>query len=193
MHAVKINCSIYLFVLCLCGILLSCSARKNYNTLSLFFDGVPNPDDIVGSTYYENPGITTDTISGSTDSTDIIIRTITYHEPYQSKGCEFCHDINSVGRMIIDEPDLCYQCHEDFSDLYSFTHGPVEGGFCTECHNPHSSKENNLLNDKVNNLCFYCHNIGELSEFDMHREGDDFLCTDCHNPHGGESTLMFIE
>ncbi len=175
-----------------CGILFSCSAQKNYKTLSLFFDGVPNPEEKASTINYNAPGISTDTLGEAIDSTRIISKII-YHSPYQSKGCDFCHDRSSVGTMILDEPDLCYQCHENFSDVYPITHGPVDGGFCTECHNPHSGKEDGLLRDKVNNLCFYCHNVEELSEFDMHREGDDFLCTDCHSPHGGESSLMFIE
>lgn len=190
---VKIRWSNYVIVLLCCGLIFSCSVRNNYKTLSFFFDGVPGSADLI---VIQESSVNND----STVSLNTINDTLTsafskrvYHDPYQFKGCDNCHNKNSVGRMISDQPGLCYQCHEDFSEKFLFLHGPAEGGFCTACHNPHSSKEKHLLNESLNNLCFYCHNAEELSETNMHSDRQDFLCTNCHNPHGGENSLMLTE
>lgn len=189
----KVRWVIYIIVLLICGIFFSCSVNKNYKTLSLFFDGVPNPADTLISDSILDSQLSENADASEIDSTLQETNKIIYHGPYQYKECNSCHDLNSIGNMIIDEPELCYQCHTDYNELYPEIHGPVDGGFCTSCHNPHSSKEPALLVDRVNSLCLFCHKVEELSEFDMHRGGDDFLCTDCHNPHGGNSRLMFVE
>jgi predicted CXXCH cytochrome family protein len=189
----KVRWLIYILVLLICGIFFSCSVNKNYKALSLFFDGVPNPADSIDYTGLTESLPVDNSEAIEADSTKQEMNQIIYHGPYQYKECNSCHDINSIGNMIIDEPELCYQCHTDYRDLYPELHGPVDGGFCTSCHNPHSSKEAALLIDRVNSLCLFCHNVEELPEADMHSDGDNFLCTDCHNPHGGSSRLMFVE
>lgn len=191
LHKVKIKWAIYLLSLLCCGIIYSCSIQKNHKSLSFFFDGVPYPvDSLIRQENVSLEDRIIDIPDKIIDSVDLNFRIVTYHEPYQFKGCDNCHNRSSVGKMIINEPDLCYQCHEDLSTIFPVLHGPVEGGFCTSCHNPHSSKEKYLLNDEASRLCTYCHNIDELSVMEEHVDGSELLCTSCHNPHGGEDRLM---
>lgn len=183
----------FISLLLIIVLVFSCSVSKNYKTLSFFFDGVPDPSDSIKREVSLRSIEPVDSLLNLNDSTQELKDKIFYHDPYQYKGCSNCHDSREVGRMISGEPDLCYQCHEDFSEKYKFTHGPVGGGFCTTCHNPHSSKNAHLLKDDNNKLCLYCHNRDELSENEMHNKGEDTQCISCHNPHGGENSLMLFK
>ncbi len=103
----------------------------------------------------------------------------------------FCHDENAVGEMTYPEPDLCYACHEDYTYVYQNLHGPVDAGLCTQCHDPHSSKNEKLTVLPGNELCLYCHDSFEDKTPDFHIEIEDERCTECHNPHGeGELTAL---
>jgi len=44
------------------------------------------------------------------------------------------------GLLIAQEPELCYNCNDDYTVSASFIHGPVAVGQCLFCHNPHKSK-----------------------------------------------------
>jgi len=93
--------------------------------------------------------------------------------------------------MIEDEPALCYNCHEDFSLSLPYLHGPVSGGFCTECHSPHMSENKMLLVRKGQQLCLYCHDTASLKEAGNHENLGEMDCAECHKPHGGDDRFMF--
>ncbi|MFZ4399136.1 MAG: cytochrome c3 family protein [Bacteroidales bacterium] len=113
-----------------------------------------------------------------------------FHLPYQDKTCESCHDQNKMGKLNQEMPELCYQCHDNFSYKYKVLHGPVGGGQCTACHSPHSSVNSNLLLRKGQELCLYCHISKQIMETETHRDIGETDCTDCHNPHGGEDRYV---
>jgi predicted CXXCH cytochrome family protein len=172
------------------GILLiflsGCSSTNNYKTLSFFFDGVPKPD-------IELTSQKLDSIS-RVDSTALDQNVISaqkpliiYHSPYQEKECASCHDKGTMGKFVSLQPELCYQCHDDFKNTYKVLHGPVAGGQCTACHNPHQSENENLLTRKGQFLCLYCHDSDQVLASEEHKDIQDANCTDCHNPHGGEN------
>lgn len=163
--------------------LASCAPQVRYNVLSFFFDGVPDPDLEVNVA----PGDSLVLASLTTDSITFPVEvkpSVLYHYPYQEKECMLCHDPESVGSLISAEPNLCYQCHEDYSQIYSNLHGPVEAGYCSVCHEPHMSKVENLLQLEVNKLCAKCHVEFSENQPDFHIRLDDEKCTVCHNPHG---------
>jgi len=160
-----------------------CSTTHNYKVLSFFFDGVPEPTH--ETTFHLN-----DTINGS--DADILAQNLIpslpqtqFHQPYQNKQCNSCHDQGKMGTLKKPMPDLCYQCHENFSENYKVLHGPVGGGQCTMCHSPHMSLNKDLIIRTSQSLCLYCHDSREVLEVSAHQDMKDITCTECHNPHGG--------
>ena len=165
----------------------SCSPKSNYKVLSVFFDGVPNPYMIDSIQQAQNTPDTVVLQSKRASKSEY-----TYHPPYREKDCNLCHDEKLMGRLILSMPGLCYQCHENFKDRYRILHGPVEAGYCNECHNPHLSKDKNLLIRTGRSLCLNCHDEKDVLANDIHDDTEDMDCTDCHNPHGGDDrTLIY--
>jgi predicted CXXCH cytochrome family protein len=161
----------------------------SYKTLSTFFDGVPNPNDTTMLASINNPD---QTLSERINEINAIKAgpDMNYHMPYLDKACTACHDENLIGKFVKAEPDLCYQCHEDFSKTYSVLHVPVEMGECTSCHSPHMSENDKLLLKTGQQLCFGCHDEGDIRKQESHKEIGTTNCTECHNPHGGSETYL---
>ncbi|MFZ4521378.1 MAG: cytochrome c3 family protein [Bacteroidales bacterium] len=170
-------------VLLLMVYVYGCSPVKHHKTLAFFFDGVPSPqanDDFASRDSVKKP----DSITGKSLQKAGKPQP-NYHKPYKEKHCDACHDQGTMGKFVIEQPMLCYQCHADFSKKYKVVHGPVAGGFCTLCHEPHSSVNRKLLKRVDQQLCFYCHTADIVLNTKAHANIADTSCTDCHNPHGG--------
>lgn len=168
---------------------LSCtSSQSNYKVLSTFFDGVPNPDlvdsarraDSIRQVQVENK------LAQTTQTVDAF-----FHPPFREKECDICHNKSQMGKLNEQLPALCYNCHEDFNDKYAYVHGPVSAGYCTQCHNPHMSKNENLIIRKGHDLCLHCHQERDVFKNDAHFELEGANCTECHNPHGGDDRYIF--
>jgi predicted CXXCH cytochrome family protein len=166
--------------------LSGCSTTQNFKVLSFLFDGVPNPAN--DTAYRLNDSL------NKADSGALALNTLSkagpkmiIHPPYQDKQCNSCHDQSTMGKLIKSPPELCYQCHENFTVKYKVLHGPVAGGQCTMCHNPHSSANADLLIRTGQQLCLYCHDAEQVNNSAAHKEIKDTNCTECHNPHGGEN------
>ena len=179
----------YLIFLGFLALLVSCSPKANYKVMSLFFDGVPNPDK-------SKELLVTDSIKKA-DTASVIAQTAKIaapqfymHPPYQKRECASCHDKSAMGKTIKPEPALCYTCHEDFNKKFKFIHGPVASGYCTNCHNPHMSKQKKLLLRTGQDICLDCHVQSEVLKNPVHKEIGDNPCTDCHNPHGGNDHFI---
>jgi predicted CXXCH cytochrome family protein len=162
----------------------ACSVQDHYRVLSFFFDGVPKPDD---SKHTDSSKILTNAadsakLTAKTAGLDLIL-----HPPYRDKECEICHNPGRMGSLKQSMPELCRQCHTNLVVQYDFTHGPVVAGYCTQCHNPHKSKEKNLLIRTGRDLCFYCHNADALFNDSFHDRTDENSCVTCHNPHGSDN------
>lgn len=161
----------------------------SYKTLTVFFDGVPNPNDtlMLASNNVTNQSNTEriNEINAIKAGPDV-----NYHMPYLDKACTSCHDENLIGKFVKPEPDLCYQCHEDFSKTYAVLHVPVEMGECTSCHSPHSSENRKLLVRTGQKLCFGCHDEGDIMKQETHKEIGTSDCIECHNPHGGSESYL---
>jgi predicted CXXCH cytochrome family protein len=163
-----------------------CSPVPRHNTLTFFFDGVPAPED---KTAKNNPD--------TKNKPDTAIKHVKaeqpstfYHAPFKKKQCDACHDQSKMGKFVKRQPELCYQCHENFSKTYKFVHGPVAGGYCTACHAQHSADNKKLLKRKSQQLCLYCHSSSLVFKNEVHKDIADANCTECHNPHGGEDRTM---
>ena len=186
-RAKQIGC----FFILLAAVLIinCCSPLTGKSLLTFFFDGVPGTE----STDSENENIpdqSVDTVTSSAISRAANRTAMLVHYPYQEKECGACHNQNSLGEMVEQEPGLCYLCHEDFGTLFKTIHGPVAGGYCTACHNPHMAENEHLLRFTGQELCFYCHRSTAVLKNEIHMDLDGMNCTDCHNPHGGEDRYI---
>ncbi len=166
---------------------MACTPKKSYKVLSFFFDGVPIPDT---TEYLASVDSILAADSTNITATNNLVPAMFYHAPYQKKQCESCHDQRSMGKTIKPQPQLCYNCHDDFSEIYKSIHGPVGGGFCTSCHNPHKSKTDKLLLRTTQKLCTFCHDSLLVFNSRYHQDNDISNCTECHNPHGGDNRFM---
>lgn len=164
--------------------LISCSQQTRHKTLSLFFDGVPDPD---------NAQAVTDSAKSHSndDESDTVAKAVIYiHDAYSRDSCGDCHDKAMGNALVTAMPELCYDCHDDFNDTYEKLHEPVDAGNCTDCHNPHKAKNKSLLILAPEKLCIDCHDIEDVRENEEHADVEASDCMDCHNPHGGDEYLM---
>jgi predicted CXXCH cytochrome family protein len=169
--------------------LTQCSPNAGKSLLNLFFDGVPESDTVL--TARAEPGNLQTDSSGYQETIVALAEPEHFlHYPYEERDCGACHDQQSLGNLVEPQPGLCYTCHEDFSSRYNYLHGPVAGGYCTACHDPHTSSSNTLLRQTGDQLCFHCHNRESVLRIEMHEGLEGMLCTDCHNPHGGEDKYI---
>jgi predicted CXXCH cytochrome family protein len=165
----------------------SCDEVDRYNALTFFFEGVPplGQDQLT-----EEPG-------------DYDSRELSQTRPQQfwythppTKDCTLCHNFNkqkvfsSQTYLIKPVPELCYECHVDYTSSASYVHGPVAVGQCLICHNPHKSRIKHLLEKPEPQFCYLCHNIDTVKLIPAHLVKQQFACTDCHNAH--TSSLKYL-
>ena len=167
-----------------------CSPYAGKNLLNFFFDGVPESDSV--GTELSGPEQTpSDSLGPAQELLAQQAPSRILHDPYGEGECASCHNALSLGTMVEAQPGLCYLCHEDLSEGYAYLHGPVAGGYCTACHDPHMSESPQLLRMEGDRLCFYCHAEEDVLKNEMHQDLEGMLCLDCHNPHGGEDKYIF--
>jgi predicted CXXCH cytochrome family protein len=170
-------------------VFFGCSPVPRHQVLTFFFDGVPEPAGKTTDTPIDSLG-KPDPASKIGMLTSVAKPKVNYHEPYKEKQCASCHDQTAMGKFLKPQPMLCYQCHDDFSGKYKVVHGPVGGGYCTACHEPHTSVNTKLLKRLSQQMCLYCHNSSLVLKNEVHADIGDANCTDCHNPHGGDDRTM---
>ena len=149
--------------------------KKNYSTLSLFFDGVPDP--FLPPKGADGPG-------DSTISASVVV-----HKPFAEEKCDACH--NTQYKPSRNDPRACYTCHEKVAEGHAWVHGAVAGGACLWCHAPHESARKWLLRSQDRKLCMQCHAATMLNGNVVPAHADpNFGCIECHFGHGGDTPLM---
>ena len=179
-----ISHTVYVFTFLI--LLYGCS----YETLTFFFDGVPDP--------YKQK---IEPVHVKIDSAKAVEPIVTpaqsspriyFHGPFKAKMCSNCHDLNSGYVLIAPEPNLCYGCHENFSDDIKYLHGPAASGYCSQCHHPHQSENQSILRNNVNMLCNKCHENDESFDNKLHSEAAEKICIECHSPHGSNKRYFLM-
>ena len=158
----------------LATIVIGCSSPKQrYKVLSLFFDGVPDPDATANA-----QGTRRVSASG---------KPIYIHKPYADQKCDSCHlntsDILARARV---RPNVCMDCHAGVQGEHKVMHGPVAANLCTYCHAPHQTSEPFLLKTSSRNVCIQCHLPETLSVKVPEHVNKKSVCIDCHSGHGGD-------
>ncbi len=169
---------------------VSCDEVKHHDVLTFFFEGVPP---LGQEQLTEEPGDYDSRELSGTGS-----RQLWYAHP-PKKDCTVCHDksrqrlFSSQTYLIKPVPELCYQCHADYTTSASYVHGPVAVGRCLFCHNPHKSRIEHLLTEPEPQLCYLCHNIETVKLIPAHLVKEQFACTDCHNAHTSSIKYLLNE
>lgn len=157
-----------------------CSVERNYELLSFFFDGVPNPNALPF----------TSTAGGG----PVEIRaspTYTGHPPYLAEECSACHKSKFTQKAVTAE--VCSECHDGVRDQFPFMHGPVIVGACLWCHVPHESAYLHLLKGEPRTVCGQCHELATLATERVPEHADEERsCLDCHSGHGSDRRYMLV-
>lgn len=170
-----------LFVLMLLALFfISCNEIERHNALTFFFDGVPP---------LGQEGLQEGTLETSSPELAQTGQAPVWYVHEARKDCSNCHgkriqrSFAPQPRLIAPIPQLCYNCHADFTASAPFVHGPVAVGQCLFCHNPHKSQIKYLLRKPEPELCYQCHDENTIELIAAHLPKQLSDCTACHDPH----------
>ena len=163
-----------------------CSPEKHYETLKIFFDGVPDPH---AKTLSQNPTSPGGNKLGSPSRLAGAMASI--HKPFAEENCTACHaQATQIFASAMDAA-VCLNCHQQILDAYPVMHGPVIGKACLWCHQPHESTSPFLLKTQAATLCTQCHDRESLTPHSEGHRLESASCLDCHMGHGGHA-LPFL-
>jgi DmsE family decaheme c-type cytochrome len=105
-------------------------------------------------------------------------------------SCSNCHNIHRANPKFLTKPiqyETCTQCHKDMTaQLRRQSHHPLREGKiqCTNCHNPHGTVADHLIDAQYVNLkCYECH-AEWRGPFLWEHPPVVEACLTCHTPHG---------
>ena len=114
--------------------------------------------------------------------------TVTYRYHPEVEKCAGCHKDTVRGYLVTGREDtVCYQCH-DRKDGKKLVHGPLGGGECTSCHDPHGAMNASLTIAGVEGLCVRCHDQPHSAKH--MRESKAVGCVTCHEPHSSSKVFL---
>lgn len=148
--------------------LSACSGSTRTRVLRVFFDGVPDP---------ASAPVVTST-AGAAAGRPLTRGSL--HGPYAAKLCQGCHLSAASSTLVAPKDELCVRCHQMALDK-KYVHGPLAGGGCLFCHDPHSSPNPYLLVGTSGSFCARCHEPASLRPVPGHDGAQE--CTVCHDPH----------
>jgi predicted CXXCH cytochrome family protein len=164
-----------LILVCLTSVWSGCTAEKKYKILSIFFDGVPDP----------NAPVVDANTAEVTDAGGKPVRVI-LHKPYADNNCAVCHGTAQDFADFTKIPSsICVKCHRKVVNQYPVMHGPVSAVECTWCHTPHESQIEHLLKMPAPDVCVQCHEPALLPTKVPEHLIAEKSCLDCHVAHGG--------
>lgn len=212
-----VRASVYiLMALVLTASLTGCEAKSRHQVLTFFFTGVPPLDESEVTRDNEEK----QSPSEMDQSKKVAVVQVLYSHPIWAAGtCTSCHESTGTfslpgvvqkqtqsvfktgggmpGKLTLAENKICIQCHQDKTPLRALTeklwlHNTTARGDCLACHDPHQSKNENILRKPSATLCLPCHEKGSFRETPVHQSEAE--CLSCHNPHMGlNKTLLTRE
>lgn len=169
--------------LLLCGVIIgACSPEAKYKYLSIFVDGVPSPGQPLED-------VKVDDKNRSVGEQQLRVYA---HGPYGAKLCTACHESSYSNKLLYPKEELCLNCHT-FNMEARWVHGPLAGGGCLICHDPHISRYRYLLVAKSEEFCFYCHDESLVLSGGEHEDAMRLGCTTCHDAHMSDRRFMLKE
>jgi len=167
----------------LAGPFTGCAPKSEsaYRVLSIFFDGVPKPQELTSKEHPE------EAVPGKEGSGELAKTTYREHGPYAAKMCDGCHE-PSTNVLVAPIDQLCFRCH-NLGTKKKYVHGPVASGGCRVCHDPHGSKYRFLLVAQAESFCFYCHDKKAVERSEIHSQVSE-SCTSCHNAHMSDDKYL---
>lgn len=120
----------------------------------------------------------------------------TAHPPFAEGDCESCHSLpDSAGSITFaggtDKNTLCGVCHDEqaAAPAKAVVHPAVSADNCSDCHQPHNSRNGSLLRDTEGAVCAACHtDIAVDTQLTTHTPVLQGQCSGCHEVHGSDST-----
>lgn len=108
----------------------------------------------------------------------------------QGVGCTDCHAVHASHDPVMvkrEQPTVCFQCHsrERAQTLQASAH-PIRQGqmSCSDCHQPHGTLTDGLLNGpSLNQTCYECH-AEKRGPFLWEHAPATENCALCHRAHG---------
>jgi predicted CXXCH cytochrome family protein len=182
----RITANILVIIVLFLMLVTSCDPVERHKTLVFFFDGVPP----LGS---ETTDAEDDILTAVSEDEQALRRpkeVVFIHEPFQQ--CSRCHGELEQGfsrqtELAAPVPNLCYECHDDYTESAAVVHGPVALGECVFCHDPHQSKNEHLVKRPEPELCYLCHNVDIIESIEEHQTEALLECTNCHDAHSSEN------
>ncbi len=115
--------------------------------------------------------------------------------------CNDCHPMNDRKdhQLALGFDWTCQTCHAEVAGPFVYEHPVsynhlVQGGGCVECHSPHGSPNERLLNQPGNGVCLQCHGVPP-----GHRTAHSGMavkvdCVNCHTDiHGSNDNRLFLD
>jgi len=166
---------------------VSCDEVERHKVLTLFFDGVPP----LGQAEHqqESVDLASKWFAKRVSRSDWYI-----HEPLNN--CATCHgerkqrSFSRSSLLTSPLPELCYNCHTNYTVSSPFIHGPVAVGQCLFCHNPHKSKIEHLLKEPEPKVCYQCHDKNVIESIPGHSTELSSGCTNCHSAHASSTKYL---
>jgi predicted CXXCH cytochrome family protein len=164
-------------------VVVGCDEVERHKTLTFFFDGVPPLGGYVEEEVVVDPNAVDARRRRQRPKEVWFI-----HDPQDE--CVTCHGEKTKQRwfsaqvqLVVEVPELCYGCHENFAELEGWVHGPVANGLCLYCHDPHRSRNEHLLRRPVPDICYGCHEAEVIAAMGQHCTEPYLKCNDCHHGH----------
>ncbi|MBL4699919.1 MAG: hypothetical protein JKX85_01550 [Phycisphaeraceae bacterium] len=169
---------------------MSCSPETRYETLSFFFDGVPDPNapDLLD-------GPSANARNGSPNARKL---RVSVHKPYRDNDCNACHvgNMRSFESFTKISDIVCMNCHKQVTDAYRYMHGPVAIGACLMCHDPHEAAQPHLIKIPSPKVCLQCHQRESLGPPDiahLNNPNPEADCLSCHVGHGSSEHGLLLD
>lgn len=115
--------------------------------------------------------------------------------------CTDCHRLgdNADPMFAVGHNWTCQNCHGEKAGPFRFEHPityaySVEGEGCVECHSPHGSPNDRLLNQPGDALCWQCHGTPPNHLVAHNGIATGYSCIDCHTDiHGSYDNSKFLD